>query len=208
MDKLKPAESQRLQKNKTLNYLIGGLIAGAAVIGIVLWLSGSAEPNSKSKDAFALKDAEITLQKLEQEQADIQLKINNLCNEIAEKQIQINQNEANKGKLNENLVNLKSSLDVAKERAADAKEWKVLRSQTKRETEIAETAESVYNLERTISETEQDITELKVKGQELDAQLFELNSRQQKNETEADNNKKAIKAVEQRIKDLGGVLKF
>jgi len=208
MDKLKPAESQRLQKNKTLNYLIGGLIAGAAVIGIVLWLSGSAEPNSKSKDAFALKDAEITLQKLEQEQADIQLKINNLSNEIAEKQIQINQNEANKGKLNENLVNLKSSLDVAKERAADAKEWKVLRSQTKRETEIAETAESVYNLERTISETEQDITELKVKGQELDAQLFELNSRQQKNETEADNNKKAIKAVEQRIKDLGGVLKF
>jgi peptidoglycan hydrolase CwlO-like protein len=208
MDKLKPAESQRLQKNKTLNYLIGGLIAGAAVIGIVLWLSGSAEPNSKSKDAFALKDAEITLQKLEQEQADIQLKINNLSNEIAEKQIQINQNEANKGKLNENLVNLKSSLDVAKERAEDAKEWKVLRSQAKRETEIAETAESVYNLERTISETEQDITELKVKGQELDAQLFELNSRQQKNETEADNNKKAIKAVEQRIKDLGGVLKF
>jgi peptidoglycan hydrolase CwlO-like protein len=208
MDKLKPAESQRLQKNKTLNYLIGGLIAGAAVVGIVLWLSGSAEPNSKSKDAFALKDAEITLQKLEQEQADIQLKINNLSNEIAEKQIQINQNEANKGKLNENLVNLKSSLDVAKERAEDAKEWKVLRSQAKRETEIAETAESVYNLERTISETEQDITELKVKGQELDAQLFELNSRQQKNETEADNNKKAIKAVEQRIKDLGGVLKF
>jgi peptidoglycan hydrolase CwlO-like protein len=208
MDKLKPAESQRLQKNKTLNYLIGGLIVGAAVIGIVLWLSGSAETNSKSKDAFALKDAEITLQKLEQEQADIQLKINNLSNEIAEKQIQINQNEANKGKLNENLVNLKSSLDVAKERAEDAKEWKVLRSQAKRETEIAETAESVYNLERTISETEQDITELKVKGQELDAQLFELNSRQQKNETEADNNKKAIKAVEQRIKDLGGVLKF
>jgi len=208
MDKLKPAESQRLQKNKTLNYLIGGLIAGAAVIGILLWLSGSAEPNSKSKDAFALKDAEITLQKLEQEQADIQLKINNLSNEIAEKQIQINQNEANKGKLNENLVNLKSSLDVAKERAEDAKEWKVLRSQAKRETEIAETAESVYNLERTISETEQDINELKVKGQELDAQLFELNSRQQKNETELDNNKKAIKAVEQRIKDLGGVLKF
>ncbi|MFY8034823.1 MAG: hypothetical protein ACOVMN_09905 [Flexibacteraceae bacterium] len=117
-------------------------------------------------------------------------------------------NEANKGKLQENLVNLKSALDVAKERAEDAKGWKMLRSQAKRESEIAETAESVYNIERTITETEQDITELKVKGQELDAQLFELNSRQQKNETELDNNKKAIKAVEQRIKDLGGVLKF
>jgi peptidoglycan hydrolase CwlO-like protein len=208
MDKLKPAESQRFQKNKTLNYLIGGIIASAAVIGLVIWLSGSSEPNTKEKDAFALKDAEITLQKLEQEQADIQLKINNLSNDIAEKQIQVKQNEDNKGKLQENLVNLKSALDVAKERAEDAKEWKVLRSQAKREVEIAETAESVYNLERTISETEQDITELKVKGQELDAQLFELNSRQQKNETELENNKKAVKAVEQRIKDLGGILKF
>jgi chromosome segregation ATPase len=155
-----------------------------------------------------LKDAEITLQKLEQEQSDILLKINNLSNEISEKQIEINHNEDNKGKLQQNLVNLKSALEVAKERAEDAKEWKVLRSQEKREREIAETSESVFNLERTITETELEFTNLKVKGQEYDAQLFELNSRQQKNETEFDNNKKAVKAVEQRIKDLGGVLKF
>ena len=208
MDKLKPAESQRIQKNKSVQYLLGGLLVGAAVIGLALWLSGPTKPNNKEKDKFALRDAEITLQKLEQEQSDIFLKINNLSNEISEKQIEINRNDENKGKLQENLVNLKSALEVAKERAEDAKEWKALRSQEKREREIAETSESVFNLERTITDSEQDFTRLKVEKQELDAQLFELNSRQQKNETEFDNNKKAVKAVEQRIKDLGGVLKF
>lgn len=208
MDKLKPAEPQRVQKSKSIQYILGGLLVGAAVLGIVLWLSGSSEPSNTDKDKFALKDAEIALQKLEQEQADILLNINNLSNEIGEKQIEINHNEDNKGKLQQNLVNLKSALEVAKERAEDAKEWKVLRSQEKREKEIAETSESVFNLERTITETELEFTGLKVKGQEFDAQLFELNSRQQKNETEFDNNKKAVKAVEQRIKDLGGVLKF
>jgi len=208
MDKLKPAESQRIQKNKSVQYLLGGLLVGAAVIGLALWLSGPTKPNNKEKDKFALRDAEITLQKLEQEQSDILLKINNLSNEISEKQIEINRNDENKGKLQENLVNLKSALEVAKERAEDAKEWKALRSQEKREREIAETSESVFNLERTITDSEQDFTRLKVEKQELDAQLFELNSRQQKNETEFDNNKKAVKAVEQRIKDLGGVLKF
>jgi peptidoglycan hydrolase CwlO-like protein len=208
MDKLKPAESQRIQKNKSVQYLLGGLLVGAAVIGLALWLSGPTKPNNKEKDKFALRDAEITLQKLEQEQSDILLKINNLSNEISEKQIEINRNDENKGKLQENLVNLKSALEVAKERAEDAKEWKALRSQEKREREIAETSESVFNLERTITDSEQDFTRLKVEKQELDAQLFELNSRQQKNETEFDNNKKAVKAVEQRIKDLGGILKF
>lgn len=208
MDKLKPAESQRVQKSKSVQYLLGGLLVGAAVIGLVLWLSGPSKPNNNEKDKFALKDAEITLQKLEQEQADILLKINNLSNEISEKQIEINRNDENKGKLQENLINLKSALEVAKERADDAKEWKALRSQEKREREIAETSESVFNLERTITDSEQDFTRLKVEKQELDAQLFELNSRQQKNETEFENNKKAVKAVEQRIKDLGGVLKL
>jgi len=208
MDKLKPAESQRIQKNKTKQYLIVGLIIVAAFSSVLLWFVSSSEPSTKEKDKFALKDAEITLQKLEQEQADIMLRINTVSNTIAEKQIEITHNAHDKGKLQENLVNLKSALEVAKERAEDAKDWKMLRSQEKREADIAQTSESVFNLERTITNSELEFTNLKVKAQELDAQLFELNSRQQKNETEYENNKKAINAVEQRIKDLGGGLKL
>jgi len=175
---------------------------------LCLCLSNCDENSQAKKDTHALQEAEMALQKAEQEIAELRLLLNNIGNDIATKQLEINQNESNKGRLQGNLVNLKSALVVAKERAENAKEWKMFRSQKEREAEIEAAANSVYSLERNIIETETEFNGLKVKAQEYNAQLFELKSREGKLTTDLQVANRAETACINRIKGLGGKLKL